>query len=49
MPDELGVTGKVWETLTEIDRLVFKGERRHDGKNGGAHVGQFAVKIGRHG
>ena len=35
------IAGKVGKSLTQIDRALFRRQRRHDGENGGAHRRQF--------
>ena len=41
--NERRVAGKVRKTLAQVHRLVLGCERRHDGKNRGAHVGQATL------
>ena len=39
-----GVTVKVRKTLAQIDGPFFCGQCRHDGKDGGADLGQFGLQ-----
>ena len=40
------VTFEVWKALAQVDGVLFSGQRRHDGEDGGAHVGQAALQGG---
>ena len=40
------VAAEVGKALSKIDSTFFGGQRRHDGKDGGAHLGQTAVEGG---
>ena len=46
--EQPGVAAEVGEALAQIDGLVLGGQRRHDGENGGAHIGQLAGEVGSH-
>ena len=44
--EQMGVARKIWETLTQVDRIFFCGQSRHDRENRGAHVGGFGDEAG---
>ena len=46
---QLGVAAKIREALAQIDGLVFSSQCRHDGEDGGAHIGQLAGESRSHG
>ena len=46
--EQFGVAGKVGKALAQVDGLVLGRQCRHDGEDGGAHIGQLAGESRSH-